>query len=174
MFHSPIYKKYFPIRQNCIEFSEKEKSKLYLWIQNYHKDLRLMLMALSQKCERMGFPPEYKIESFWEKLALEKDPLELMRMISNNYIEDEYIELLNMVLYKNRYKAFMNFIRYLLRLNPFISKEHLREILKENKLSQYELLHTPLEDLANRELERKPHRVTETDIETKILMEKYK
>lgn len=116
MIKSKLYSKYFPIQDNHTQFNEEDKKILGKWASVFKTEV------LARECQinKHGF-------IYFSSYNLDKyDERKMQGMIQQNCFDDYYLCVLNAIIYRHKYNAFLSIFFF-----PIITKENALSIFEK-------------------------------------------
>ena len=125
MLKSKLYSKYFPIREQHTQFDEEEKKTLSKWVCRFKREVQVRELQKTKEYSSMGIShlvrfPSYDIDKYDEKIMVD--------MIQQNRFDDEYLAMLNLIIYRHKYNAFLSIFFF-----PMVTKENALSIFGEKE-----------------------------------------
>lgn len=98
MLNNKIYSKYFPVKSHVTQFDEEEKKTLCTWASTFKTEVRVREIEKSKSGRVYIY--SYDMSKYDEKTMRD--------MIRQNCFDDENLAMLNIILYRHKYNAFLS------------------------------------------------------------------
>lgn len=120
MLKSKMYQKYFPIKDTLTRFTKEEKEILCKWVNSFDLELQTENAVRRRRAVKSGM-------GYCVFLTMEEyDKEVLLDMINQNCFDKKHLGILNIILYRHKYNAFLS-----LWLYPVLYKDELQNLLKD-------------------------------------------
>jgi len=107
MLKSKIYSNHFPVKSYVTSFNEDEKRTLCKWATVFKTEV--LAREIEKSNQGYRYYPSYNLDKYDEKIMVD--------MINQNCFDDRYLLILNIIIYRHKYNAFLS-----IWLFPILSK----------------------------------------------------
>jgi len=117
MLYSKIYKRHFPVLSKYTEFTEEEKKTLRKWVNTFEIDCE----ARRESYRHSGilYYQDFNLDLF--------EPKKINEMIDKNQFDDLNLAILNIIIYRHKYNAFLSIWCF-----PLLTNDVARRYIKDS------------------------------------------